>query len=287
MTIKWLPFKEFEVVEELHGGSKRSFFRVKKNNLTYVVMRASIEEVERFKKIDKLLFERGINVPEVYDVRGEYILMEDVGSTSLYRLSREFGFNPEIYKKVIYELVRLQNLEYHNFPVFGARNLRNEYEQFKKYYALLHRIDTSKWEYRVDSAVKECMELEKVPMHRDFQSTNIYIKEGKVYFLDFQDMHMGPLYFDLAALLYDPYIMMQHDYKDELFEYYGKISGRKLDRERYLSCAMLRIMQALSAYVRLSREGKEFFKNFIRKGECTLKNILRDKGFHELADSLR
>ncbi len=287
MTIDRLPFEGFEIVKKMNGGSNRKFYRVRKNGKNYVVMESTPREVERYYRINNALMQNGINVPSIYEKKDGYVLMEDVGDMSLFRLTKEFGFNPLLYQKVIDALLKLQGIKFRDLPRFSKEKLQNEYEQFKKFYAIYKGIDTGEWEIHVEDAVKRCMEVDYVPMHRDFQSTNIYIKENKVYFLDFQDMHLGPFYFDLASLLYDPYIMMQNDYREELLEYYAHASGRSLDKERYLSCAMLRIMQALSAYIRLSMEGKEFFRGFIRKGECTLKNILRDLGFNKMADSIR
>ncbi len=286
MAIERLPFKGVRVVRELHGGSRRSFLRVDDGIITRIVMHADKEEISRYTKIAKLLLDRGINVPMIYDVKDEFLLMEDVGNMSLYEFVRKYGFNLDIYERVIEELINLQKASIDGLPLFGENRLIGEFEHFKEYYARQFKLNIDAWEEFVKSAVRDCMTVEFVPMHRDFQSTNIYIKEEKIYFLDFQDMYRGPACFDLAALLYDPYIMMQHSYREDLLEFYRERSTYSFDNNVFLSCAMLRIMQALGAFVRLSNEGKNFFKGFIRKGKCTLKNILRDRGFDEAADML-
>ena len=43
-------------------------------------------------------------------------------------------------------------------------------------------------------------------VHRDLQSQNILLHEGKAWLIDFQGMRYGYQEYDLASLLYDPYI---------------------------------------------------------------------------------
>lgn len=286
MKTEELPFDGLGFVEEKSGGSERKFYRVRKDGYFFILMESSWKEIERYKRLNDILLREGINVPRIYEVKGNYILMEDLGEKSLLKLVKEYGFNPELYKRVIDALVKFQNTTIPGLPVFGRKKLYNEYEQFKEFYLLPNRINVKIWERYVEQAVEACLGTENVTMHRDFQATNIYFKNGEVYFIDFQDMHTGPVYFDLASLLFDPYVMMQNSYKQELYEYYGRVSGRSLSMTQYLSCAMLRVMQAVSAYIRLSAQGKEFFKGFIKRGKCTLRNILRDMGLDILADSV-
>ena len=47
---------------------------------------------------------------------------------------------------------------------------------------------------------------------RDFQSENLMLSEGQVYVIDFQGLRMGRQEYDLASLIYDPY--MDHSPQD-------------------------------------------------------------------------
>ena len=53
-------------------------------------------------------------------------------------------------------------------------------------------------------------------MHRDFQSQNIYFKDGKPRFIDFQTATKGLLQYDAVSLLKDAYFKLDENIRDEL-----------------------------------------------------------------------
>ena len=48
----------------------------------------------------------------------------------------------------------------------------------------------------------------RVLVHRDFQSQNILIHDGQAHLIDFQGLRPGLAHYDLASLLYDPYVRL-------------------------------------------------------------------------------
>jgi aminoglycoside/choline kinase family phosphotransferase len=90
-------------------------------------------------------------------------------------------------------------------------------------------------------------------VHRDFQSQNIIVRSGQAHLIDFQGMRPGLAQYDLASLLFDPYVNLSQEERAELTAYYRGLfkNGRatKGDFETALKlCAMQRLMQALGAY---------------------------------------
>jgi aminoglycoside/choline kinase family phosphotransferase len=80
------------------------------------------------------------------------------------------------------------------------------------------------------------------------------MRNGQAHLIDFQGMRPGLAEYDLASLLFDPYVDLPEDERAELMAYYcervsqngGRAQG---DFEITLKlCAMQRLMQALGAY---------------------------------------
>src|SRR5262249_5630946 len=94
----------------------------------------------------------------------------------------------------------------------------------------------------------------RVLVHRDFQSQNIIIQNGQANLIDFQGMRPGLAEYDLASLLYDPYVDVTDAERNELIAYYrhrqlenGTVTNGNFELKLRL-CAMQRLMQALGAY---------------------------------------
>jgi aminoglycoside/choline kinase family phosphotransferase len=123
-------------------------------------------------------------------------------------------------------------------------------------------------------------------MHRDLQSRNVMIHEGKFSFIDYQGGRMGPIQYDLASLLIDPYV----DLPDSLREHLLGQCMQELERFRPVDpvgfrrgfdyCSISRNLQMLGAFGFLTtRKNKPHFKAYIPSALRTLRCKL-----HRLAD---
>ena len=123
-------------------------------------------------------------------------------------------------------------------------------------------------------------QLESYPrmlVHRDFQSQNIIIRDQQAYLIDFQGMRPGLAEYDLASLLYDPYVQLSAAERKELLEFY-RIEAGVTDpdfAEKFQLCAMQRLMQALGAYA---------FLGLVQKNRAFLAHI--PAGLDSLAEVL-
>jgi hypothetical protein len=108
--------------------------------------------------------------------------------------------------------------------------------------------------------------LPRVLVHRDFQSQNVMISGGMAWLIDFQGMRFGLGQYDVASLLYDPYVELSDHERSELLDYYktrlaqrGAIVSGDFDAI-YQWCALQRLMQALGAYgfLGLKKDRPEF-----------------------------
>ena len=108
--------------------------------------------------------------------------------------------------------------------------------------------------------------LEKEPaalVHRDFQSTNVLWRDGELKFIDFQGMRRGPAVYDLASLVYDPYVKLGERKREAIVKVYADKSGRGDIAEVLPFAAVERLIQCLGAYGRLTAAGHGEFCKFI------------------------
>ncbi len=123
-------------------------------------------------------------------------------------------------------------------------------------------------------------------LYRDFQSRNIIIRDTGLGFLDFQGARLGPLQYDLASLLLDPYVELEEEVQEELMAYYLQRIQELLPldpkgfREIYPLVAIHRNMQILGAFAFLIQaRGKEFYRRYIPPALRSLRTLLRDGRF--------
>ncbi len=118
-------------------------------------------------------------------------------------------------------------------------------------------------------------------LHRDFQSRNIMLHGDEAFFIDFQGGRLGPLAYDLASLLIDPYTGLPEDFQEKIKEIYldsleGLIAvDRKEFRENYLLLALQRNLQIIGAFSFLSQQRKKpFFQQFLLPALLSLDKLL-------------
>ncbi|MDA8141928.1 MAG: sugar phosphate nucleotidyltransferase [Desulfobacteraceae bacterium] len=122
-------------------------------------------------------------------------------------------------------------------------------------------------------------------MHRDLQSRNIMVQNERIFFIDFQGGRMGPLQYDLASLLIDPYAALSPELQRELARNTADQLARRtnINPDQFLRgyeyCALTRNLQMLGAFGFLSRvKGKTFFEGFIPMAIRTLQRNLQAHG---------
>ncbi len=120
------------------------------------------------------------------------------------------------------------------------------------------------------AATRPVRKLPQVLIHRDLQSSNILLPAKSLLIIDFQGMRYGPALYDLASLLYDPYVAIDPVDRLELLAFYRRefVRGAEVPcRSAILNgadpaacadfadglhrAALQRLAQALGAYARL------------------------------------
>ena len=284
------------------GGSGRRFYRVRssaEHSLILVKYNLDREENGHYVKIAEFLAHNGVRAPKIYfhDPAEGLIWIEDLGETDLWYYRNE----PWAVRRDLYESALEQVAKLHSLPTSAADGIRRDlpaefdaplylWEQHYFFDNCLGRHFALEQEFVIElsrlpvfiAIAERLAALPRVLVHRDFQSQNIIVRHGHAYLIDFQGMRPGLSKYDLASLLYDPYVELSDGERDELFESYRGMrerNGSPLrvdDEEIFLLCAMQRLMQALgaSAYLGLVKENTAFLEH-IPPALASLRSVIR------------
>ena len=173
-------------------------------------------------------------------------------------------------------------------PAFGPELYAWERELFER--------ECVKGRYGLDGLPAEAVaELEKVSavlcrepqmlVHRDFQSANLIYPQsgGKPYLIDYQGLRFGAAAYDVASLLFDPYVPMDGTDRKMLLELAAKMPNAP-SAEVVTLAAVQRLCQALGAYCRLVSVGQTRFGKYILRALGNLHHALHEAGLPALAD---
>ena len=204
---------------------------------------------------------KGIPVPEIIaDIPEKKVMMMTNAGT-------ERKMSLEEYAKVVETLVRFNalgsapDIPADLLPPFDDETWEWERNLFAKYCL------GANFQMEMPDAVRKELEgvaeiLEKEPkalVHRDFQSTNVLWKGSDLTFIDFQGMRLGPAAYDLASLVYDPYVTFTDEQRRALVALYAKTAGRSEFEKVLPYAAVQRLSQCLGAYGRLASVGQPQF----------------------------
>jgi hypothetical protein len=252
------------------AGSDRLFFRVQSSRTreTYVliVWDSSDNDWDRFLTIQRDVSLKVPFLPRVFafDAGHGLILEEDLGATTL---KKRCARRPMTKKKVeaLYRTV---------LDALDSRRMDKEMFLWESDYFARHCVGDyfgldamldDKWEKERLAIALSAAALPEVCIHRDFQSENIMLLRSGVRFVDFQGARLGPAGYDVASLIYDPYVpLLTPEISKRLFKYYRSIAPHDVSSHSFRVCAMQRLMQALGAYGKLSiHKGKDWYRAYV------------------------
>ena len=257
------------------GGSGRTILRLSNGQSSAIgVMNDVRAENVAFLEFSRHFRRHGLPVPEIYteDLDAGAYLEEDFGETTLFDFLREHRagavISPEVvslYRRAVEVLPRFQVEAGRDFNYklcyprasFDRQSIAWDLNYFKYYFLRLAKVP-----FHEEALEKDFSRLTRFLLgaereyflYRDFQSRNIMVREGRVYFLDYQGGRRGALQYDIASLLFDAKGDLPPELRTHLLEHYlDALAGSiKLDRaaflHHYYAYVYVRIMQALGAY---------------------------------------
>jgi aminoglycoside/choline kinase family phosphotransferase len=267
------------------GGSDRKYYRIRFGadaSLILVKYRVDRGENARFVAIANFLSGIGINAPLIYfhDEEQGSIWLQDLGDEDLWHHRNDnWDARGELYRRTLDEALILHKtdpevrLPPNGPPEFDASLFRWEQEYgFQNCFQLCFRIEEGRIREIANrteftSLAEQLAAYPRVLIHRDFQSQNILICDEQAYLIDFQGMRPGLGAYDLASLLYDPYVTLSSAEREQLVDYYLEGYGHSESRDEFidlfLRCALQRLLQALGAYgvIGVRRQKPEFLRH--------------------------
>ncbi|MEW5908331.1 MAG: sugar phosphate nucleotidyltransferase [Thermodesulfobacteriota bacterium] len=275
-------------------GSDRSWHRLYQGDQTLIAanhgikLHTGISEIDSFVNIGLHLHQQGLSVPKIYafDTFSGWVILEDLGETNLqnaYTRYPEPDLSIPFYKEVIRRLIAFNRLGFIGFdPAWTFQSTAYDtsliLEKECRYFIDSFINGLLGWNLEMKSYEDEFLLIAERAlkfsytglMHRDFQSRNIMIKDGTPYFIDFQGARMGPIQYDLASLLIDPYVTLPVKVQRQLLDFCirtlpGKPEFNEQDfRFSYLYASISRNLQILGAFSYLSQvKNKKYFLDYI------------------------
>lgn len=287
------------------AGSGRVFFRIGAPPRSHILLcsHAGDADYDRFLSVSRALRAAGLPVPEVHgsDDAVRQVVLEDLGDVLLWHRARAAtegaGDVEVVYRPALEALAAWQR---RGTPVIAAcpaladrvfdrEALLWETDYFSRRFAREERgISEARLanpalraEFAALAARVEAHP--RVLMHRDCQSQNLMWRDDRIWFIDFQGARSGSRWYDLASLLWDPYVALPCARRRALFEAWLDLSPPGISSDEawreILDAALQRVMQALGAFAFLSREkGLPWFRPHMEPALRALQETLVEKG---------
>ncbi len=290
--------------EQIKGdGSDRIWYRVSSGGRPLIAVdhgirkTRAVAEVDAFIHIGKHLYTLGLPVPEIFldDPFSGLVFLQDLVSTHLQDVIAATQEDKDIishYQAIIHRIG--------DFSVSGANGfdpawtyqtthyskdliLEKECRYFveaflQNYLGMDVRFDdlNEDFDLLADKTLEHAM---NGLMHRDMQSRNIMVKNGTYYFIDFQGARLGPVQYDLASLIIDPYVALPIPMQAQLMDLSVDILSKRIGsdknsfRQCLTYCMVTRNLQILGAFGFLSKvKNKKYFEQYIPTAVKTLKH---------------
>ncbi|MBL9154580.1 MAG: phosphotransferase [Verrucomicrobiales bacterium] len=291
------------------SGSGRRFFRLRsagEAGRRLLAMHYSLERREngRFAEITRFLRDLGVPVPAIVaeDAARQVLWVEDLGSEDLatHETADWATVRAPLYRLALAAVLPLHGVGEASPPAglpelepgFDEALYRWEQDYFFEHFAAHFSAAPAEAlaSIQAGSELRELAQsLAAEPrglLHRDFQSSNVMIRDGGAWLIDYQGLRWGLPEYDLASLLYDPYVALSADQQEELARHYHALrdaSGHGEPWERFRQrldrCAVQRLMQALGAYGNLGlNKGQPGFLRHIPAAVARLREVAVERG---------
>lgn len=285
------------------SGSHRQYYRITLGDGSTIIgaFNDDISENLAFFSYTDFFSGKQLPVPHILAIAPDlqHYLQNDLGPHTLYDLLSANRVNGQISDEVVhyYEqaakslpALQLTGTEGLDFSVaypraaFDRQSMQWDLNYFKYYFLKLVNIpfDEQKLENDYNTFIDYLLSADSnYFLYRDFQSRNIMVQDGKVYFIDYQGGRRGALQYDIASLLYDAKADLSPEFRTHLLNIYLDELSKHItvDRKAFLSYfqgfVLIRILQSMGAYgYRGYFEKKSHFLQSVPYAVHNMENLL-------------
>ena len=312
---------DFQISPLTPDGSDRLYYRIScPGNESFIAVDAQgtgqknqssgLSQNQSFILIRNHLANLDFPVPKLLsqDLNDDFYLLQDLGDSTLYQTVKTQGWIPQtidLYKDTISLLLRLQLVAVEKFdPAWcyaGAYYdqqliIELELNYFLKAFVIGHCGEkiSPETQHRLQSEFREIATAATAApanffLFRDFQSKNLMLKEEQIFLIDFQGARIGPYYYDLAALINDPYTDIPEPLREQFkTDYFKKLEvilktdapNRETFNYYFALFSLIRTLQTLGAFGFLIGCEKNHFKEYVQPALKNLHHYLDKLSFH-------
>ena len=213
---------------------------------------------DQFVPVAHFLKKSRLRVPAILheNLKRRVALVEDLGDADLLSLKdRPFAERLPFYRSALTQVDKLFYIkppkDFELMPPFDKALYAWEQEYFFEYLVEDHlgmNAAALRGHPAFGSLAERLGSGARHLVHRDFQSQNLLIKDGEVWLIDFQGLRRGRQEYDLASLVFDPYLDHSADEREQLLTLWEDIADERPEPGLFHECAAQRLMQALGAF---------------------------------------
>lgn len=298
------PVKKCEPLAQ--SGSHRRYYRLTLEDDSTLIgaYNDDVAENRAFFTYTKFFADKKLNVPQLLHIAPDeqHYLQTDLGRTTLYDFlsaNRDEQGQPSsevvaYYEQVVRILpqIQLTGKQGIDFSVaypraaFDRQSMQWDLNYFKYYFLKL--VNVSFNEQLLENDYNNLIDYllsagSDYFLYRDFQSRNIMVDNGEVFFIDYQGGRSGALQYDIASLLYDAKADLSPMLRTHLLNIYLDSLSQliEVDRKAFLSYfqgfVLIRILQSMGAYgYRGYFERKAHFLQSVPYAVHNLENLLNN-----------
>ena len=264
-------------------ASFRSFYRKtdnKKNSIIVYAVKEKKQNLLIYDAINRLLIRNKVLAPKLYkeNYKKNSIEIEDFGDDTIFKLLKKNGSNKiNLYKKSIDLLSKIQKIKQNKIKNFKGKNYKIPFYDGKKLFKeakLFSDWYTKKYiskkklptiNVKINKQIKFLLSNLKIKnetlVHRDFHVSNLMRHKKKLAVIDTQDALIGNRAYDLASLIDDVRFKSNKKLKDNIYNYYLKLSKNKVNKVILLNdfeiLSVIRNMKIIGIFARLAARDKK------------------------------